>query len=133
MGGYSEQHRFIFPVSETALAAANVLIAWTVIKPLTIYRVSFLVTTALGTFTGTAPELTINDGASGTEFVTITLVASSAAGTETIGTAVSSLLPRAIHDGDVLEFEVETAGSGGTTTGAGYFVLYMTEDSDGSL
>lgn len=122
---------YVLPVSETALTAANDLVAWVVDHNVEVVKVSFLVTTGLGTFTAQAPVLSLSYTASGgskVEKSTVTLVASSAVGTETSGTDSSTnALPFNVFDGDTLTFAVKTAGSGGSTTGAGYWQLELRE------
>lgn len=125
---YTESKQLFSPawLAETGLAAADTLIAWVADHDFEIVKVSFVVTTALGTFTSTAPILALSVTPSGgtiEEKATITLVAESAVGTETEGAMTSERLPCDVREGDTVTFAVKTAGSGGTTTGAGYWVL----------
>lgn len=133
--GYSKRYRLAIPVQETDIATADTLIAWTVIKPCAVYSVGFLITTTI-VADDTSAILSIRYTASGGTIATkdtITLVDDEAAGVEKAG-AGASTMPFAVGDSGVITLAVTTAGvDAGSEAGDGYWILYITENSDGSL
>jgi hypothetical protein len=120
--------RLFFPVQEDGLAAANDLATWVVKKPIQIKHVTFLVTTVLGSFTSVTPVLSLSYTASGgskVEKATVSPAAAQAAGSEVEGTTAN--MPFDCAEDGTLTFAVKTAGSGGTTTGKGYWILYYND------
>lgn len=117
----------IVPVAETVMGTLDALLAWVVKRPMTIYRVSCLVTTALGNYTTQAVMTLSKTQASPAVAIdakaNITMVKNSAVGTELEGVVnEAGDIPLDVEEGDTLTFGVSTAAVD-NTTGAAYWML----------
>lgn len=107
------------------LGSGSTSLALTVQVPFVLVNWSGLVTEVVGSMTSTKAVASVSVtpvGGSITEIGTITVAGGEAVDTEIMGTMATPL--QKFNAGDIITFKSKTAGSGGTTTGDLFPILY---------
>lgn len=119
----------IIPVLEQIETSAADVFTWKVEKNMLVRDVSVVVQEAAVVASSTAPVFSLDaiiSGAARAEKATLSVANGTALGVEVIASESSGVTwsPFVVEEGDTLFFEHKTAGAGGSSAGAVYFILY---------
>ena len=134
---YNQQMQAMFiPVLEQIETSANDPFTWIVKKNMLVRDVSVVVVEATVVASSTDPVFSLDHtpaGGSRAEKATLTVAHTTVLGTEKIASVNSGVawVPFFVEAGDTLHFEHKTAGAGGSSAGAVYYILYFDSVSDG--
>lgn len=127
--------RMWIPGEEDTDASAADHFTWKPEKPLLVRDFGFVITEAVVN-TSVAAVVSLDhtpSGGSRTEKATLSIANAAVVGTEFITYEGTALSPFVVEEGDTLHFEHKTAGTGGSTAGKGYYVLYYEWIPDGTI
>ena len=136
---YNQKVQAMFiPVLEQIETAANDPFTWIVKKNMLVRDVSVVVVEATVVASSTAPVFSLDytdtvNSVGRAEKATLSVADGTVLGTEKIASVNSGVawVPFFVEAGNTLHFEHKTAGAGGSSAGAVYFILYYEAISDG--